>query len=120
MEYQKLDHCESCKAKNVLGMVVCSVFGATSFACCEACLAVDREPYRRMVNYISSAGRWPDDINPLYQREVRRQLKLHGVPEAVFKFEVEAAIAEELSWIELMKGQAEKLPPVPGVPEDVF
>jgi hypothetical protein len=52
-----------------------------------------------MVNYISGAGHWPEDINDIYQAEVRRQLKLHNVPEEVFKFEVERAIAEEQAFI---------------------
>ena len=99
MEHQRIDKCEVCGATDVLGVVVCSTFGAYSFACCEACLAVDKEPYRNMVNYISAAGYWPEDINPMYQREVRRQLKLHDIPEEVFKFEVERAIAEEQAFI---------------------
>ena len=103
MEHQRLDKCEACGATNVLGCVVCSAFGAYSFACCEACLEVDKEPYRNMVNYISAAGRWPEDINPMYQMEVRRQLKLHGIPEEVFKFDVARAIAEEQAFIEEMR-----------------
>ena len=35
----------------------------------------------------------------MYQREVRRQLKLHDIPEEVFKFAVERAIAEEQAFI---------------------
>ena len=99
MEHQRIDKCEVCGATDVLGVVVCSTFGAHSFACCEACLAVDKEPYRAIVNYISCAGHWPQDINPMYQREVRRQLKLHGIPEEVFKFEVDRAILEEQAFI---------------------
>ena len=103
MEHQRLERCEVCGATNVLGFVVCSAFGAHSFACCEACLEVDKEPYRNMVNYIANAGHWPEDINPMYQMEVRRQLKLHGIPEEVFKFDVDRAIAEERAFIEEMR-----------------
>ena len=99
MEHQRIERCEVCGAKEVLGTVVCSTFGAQSFACCEACLAVDKEPYRAIVDYISCAGHWPQDINSMYQREVRRQLKLHNIPEEVFKLEVERAIAEEQAFI---------------------
>lgn len=99
MEHQRLERCEVCGAKDVLGLAVCSTFGAHTFACCEACLAVDKEPYRAIINYISAAGHWPQDINPMYQREVRRQLKLHDIPEEVFKFEVERALAEEQAFI---------------------
>lgn len=95
--------CAGCK--NAEGItVVCSMFGATSFALCDKCLREGRENYRNMVNYIASAGHWPQDINPIYQEEVRRQLKLHGVPEEVFKFEVERAIAEEQALLIKMSG----------------
>ena len=99
MEHQRIERCEVCGAKDVLGIIVCSTFGAHSFACCEACLAVDKEPYRAIIDYISCAGHWPQDINSMYQREVRRQLKLHNIPEEVFKLEVERAIAEEQAFI---------------------
>ena len=99
IEMQRLERCEVCGAKDVLGLAVCSTFGAHTFACCEACFAVDKEPYRNMVNYISCAGHWPEDINSMYQREVRRQLKLHNIPEEVFKFDVERVIAEEQAFI---------------------
>lgn len=79
--------------------VVGSCFGATSFALCDNCLREGREDYRNMVNYISCAGHWPQDINAIYQAEVRRQLKLHNIPEEVFKFEVESTIAEEQAFI---------------------
>ena len=99
MELIKLEQCDACKAKNIKGFVACSAFGAQSFAYCQECLAKGREPYQVMVDYIASAGHWPEDINPIYQREVRRQLKLHDIPEEVFKFDVERAIQEELAFI---------------------
>ena len=78
---------------------VCSVFGATSYVLCDDCIRLGKENYRNMVNYIANAGHWPQDINEIYQAEVRRQLKLHDIPEEVFKFEVERAIAEEQAFI---------------------
>lgn len=99
--------CAGCKKAEGI-TVVCSMFGATSFALCDKCLKEGREDYRNMVNYISCAGHWPQDINDIYQAEVRRQLKLHNVPEEVFKFEVERAIAEEqAAMIEYYNGKVE-------------
>lgn len=99
--------CAGCKKAEGI-TVVCSMFGATSFALCDKCLREGREDYRNMVNYISCAGHWPEDINDIYQAEVRRQLKLHGVPEEVFKLEVERAIAEEQAFIsELCAGKVD-------------
>lgn len=86
--------CAGCKKAEGI-TVVCSMFGATSFALCDTCLREGREDYRNMVNYISCAGRWPDDINDIYQAEVRRQLKLHDKTEAEFAADVEEAIAFE-------------------------
>jgi hypothetical protein len=108
MEHRRLERCEVCGAKDVLGLAVCSTFGAHTFACCEACLAVDKEPYRAIVNYISAAGHWPQDINKMYQREVRRQLKLHNKTEEEFRNDVEEAIAEEqAAMIEYYRGKVE-------------
>ena len=84
-------------------LAVCGAFGAMTYSCCIKCLAADKEPYRNMVDYISAAGRWPEDINPMYQMEVRQQLKLHGIPEEVFKFDVDRAIAEEQAFIDEMR-----------------
>lgn len=80
-------------------IVCCSAFGAYSFAACSHCIEIGREPYRNIVNYIANAGHWPQDINSIYQEEVRRQLKLHDIPEEVFRFEVERAILEEQAFI---------------------
>lgn len=99
--------CAGCKEAEGI-TVVCSMFGAASFALCDKCLREGREDYRNMVNYISGAGHWPQDINDIYQAEVRRQLNLHGVPEEVFKLEVERAIAEEQAFIrELCAGKVD-------------
>lgn len=90
-----IDKCDACGAENTIGLVASSAFGATSYAYCACCLAEDKEPYRAIVNYISAAGHWPQDINKIYQREVRRQLKLHNKTEEEFRDDVECAIAEE-------------------------
>ena len=86
--------CAGCREAEGI-TVVSSMFGATSFALCDKCLKEGREDYRNMVNYISAAGHWPQDINDIYQAEVRRQLKLHGKTEEEFRDSVEYAIAEE-------------------------
>ena len=99
--------CAGCKKAEGI-TVVCSMFGATSFALCDKCLREGREDYRNMVNYISCAGHWPQDINDIYQEEVRRQLKLHGKTEEEFRNDVEEAIAEEqAAMIEYCKGKVE-------------
>jgi hypothetical protein len=86
--------CAGCREAEGI-TVVSSMFGATSFALCDKCLKEGREDYRNMVNYISAAGHWPQDINEIYQAEVRRQLKLHGKTEEEFRDTVENAIAKE-------------------------
>lgn len=99
--------CAGCKKAEGI-TVVCSMFGATSFALCDKCLQEGREDYRNMVNYISCAGHWPQDINDIYQEEVRRQLKLHNKTEEEFRNDVEEAIAEEqAAMIEYYKGKVE-------------
>lgn len=99
--------CAGCKKAEGI-TVVCSMFGATSFALCDKCLKEGREDYRNMVNYISCAGHWPQDINDIYQEEVRRQLKLHNKAEEEFRNDVEEAIAEEqAAMIEYYKGKVE-------------
>lgn len=100
--------CKGCRKAEGF-TVVGSCFGATSFALCDSCLREGREDYRNMVNYIANAGRWPDDINEAYQTEVRRQLKLHEVPEEVFKFEVDRAIAEEMALMKSLSGEKPNL-----------
>ena len=99
--------CAGCKKAEGI-TVVCSMFGATSFALCDKCLKEGREDYRNMVNYISCAGHWPQDINDIYQEEVRRQLKLHNKTEEEFRNDVEEAIAEEqAAMIEYYRGKVE-------------
>jgi hypothetical protein len=47
-----------------------------------------------MVTYIAGAGHFPKDINEVYQREVRRQLALHGISEEQFIADVEKEVDE--------------------------
>ena len=73
---------------------VCSIFGAYSFLICEDCWSAGKEPYRNIVDYISCAGQFPEDINEEYRREVRNQLKLHNKTEEEFIKDVEKAIID--------------------------
>lgn len=98
MQPWPIGKCDVCGTEGPTA-VCSSLFGATSYAYCSDCFDVSKEPYQAIVAYISSAGYWPDDINEGYQREVRRQLRLHGKPEEIFKFDVERAIAEEQAFI---------------------
>lgn len=93
IEPHKIEKCAACGAEDTKGLVVCSGFGAFSDAICLSCISEGREPYQQIVNYIADAGHWPDDINADYQKEVRRQLKLHNKTEVEFAADVEAAIA---------------------------
>ena len=99
--------CGGCK-KAEGSITVCSIFGAISYVLCEDCIRVGKENYSNMVSYISNAGHWPQDINEVYQAEVRRQLKLHNKTEEEFKSDVEFAIAEEQAdMIKLCSGKVE-------------
>lgn len=100
--------CRGCKEAEGF-TVVSSCFGAISFALCDKCLREGREDYWNMVNYIANAGRWPDDISEVYQTEVRRQLKLHEIPEEIFKFDVDRAIAEEMAFMNEICGEKPNL-----------
>ena len=99
--------CGGCK-KAEGTTTVCSIFGAISYVLCEDCLRSGKENYRNMVEYIANAGHWPQDINAIYQEEVRRQLKLHNKTEEEFRNDVEYAIAkEQAAMIEHYKGKVE-------------
>ena len=91
--------CDVCNSEAIV-TVCSSLFGATSYAYCQDCFDMSKEPYQAIVDYIASAGRWPEDINETYQREVRRQLRLHSKQEEIFKFAVDSAIAEERAFIQ--------------------
>ena len=88
--------CRGCK-KAEGTTVVCSIFGAISYVLCDECLRLGKENYRNMVDYIACAGHWPQDINEIYQAEVRRQLKLHNKTEEEFRNDIEESIAEGAS-----------------------
>ena len=85
--------CDVC-GKERETFVAASAYGPISFAYCEECLASGREPYDAIVGYIACAGHFPEDINEMYQEDVRRQLKFHGVSEEQFIKDVEDCIRE--------------------------
>lgn len=83
--------CDACGKENET-FVAASKYGPISFAYCKTCLLNRREPYYAIVDYIACAGHFPDDINEIYQEDVRRQLKLHGVSEEQFIKDVDKSI----------------------------
>ena len=83
--------CDVCGKEGEV-FVASSAYGAISFAYCDDCLRNGREPYWAIVLYIACAGRFPDDISEEYQKDVRRQLELHGVSEEQFIQDVEKEI----------------------------
>ena len=82
-EYSNPGTCAVC-GKDTEVVVCASVFGATSYAYCEHCLSNYLEPYHAMVNYISCAGLFPDDINEQYQALCRHILNGLGISEEKF------------------------------------
>jgi hypothetical protein len=90
--------CDSCGCSVRDIDVVASAFGPITIGVCNDCLTTCKEPYNLMVNYISCAGRFPDDISDVYKREVRRQLKLHNKSEGEFIADVDKAIKEEMEF----------------------
>ena len=82
--------CSVC-GKNADVVVCASAFGATCYAYCEHCLSNYLEPYNAMVDYISCAGLFPDDINEQYQNLCRHILKELGVSEEKFIEDVKKA-----------------------------
>ena len=85
--------CDVCGKEGEV-FVASSVYGPISFAYCEECLISGREPYDTMVAYIACARHFPEDINVMYQEDVRKQLKLHGVSEEQFIKDVDDCIKE--------------------------
>ena len=92
IDLHDIKKCEACGAKNVKGLVACSLFGAYTGSWCEECLREGRDSYTQMLNYIADAGRWPEDINETFQVEVRRQLKLHNKTEEEFKQDIDKLV----------------------------
>lgn len=86
--------CDVCGKETEDVAVCCSSFGPFSIAVCKECLAQGKECYSDMVTYIAGAGHFPKDINEVYQKEVRRQLALHGISEEQFIADVEKEIDE--------------------------
>jgi hypothetical protein len=86
--------CDVCGKENTEIYVCASTMGAVSFGYCSDCLSKGLEPYDAMVAYIACAGRFPDDINEMYQRQVRRILKWLKISEEKFIEDVNKAITE--------------------------
>lgn len=86
--------CDVCGKETEDVVVYCSAFGPFSIAVCKDCLAQCKDRYGDMVSYIACAGHFPSDINEAYQKEVRRQLTLHGISEERFIADVEKEIDE--------------------------
>lgn len=77
-------------------VVVCSSScGPISLAYCRSCLESKLEPYGIMLSYIAGVGHWPDDVNPVHQELVRRNLAFHGKTEEEFAADVERTIKAE-------------------------
>ena len=74
--------------------VASSAYGAISYAFCDQCLQKGVEPYRGVVAYIACAGRFPDDINSTYQKDIRRMLPLWGKTEEEFIQDVNKEMKE--------------------------
>lgn len=100
MDKQQIDEmtkitCDICGKKVDEVFTVASMFGGFSVGCCPDCLASCKERYGDIVSYIACAGRFPEDINEVYQKEVRRQLILHGISEEQFIADVDKDIRME-------------------------
>ena len=89
-EYSHPGTCSVC-GKSTDVVVCASAFGATTYAYCEECLSNDLEPYSAMVDYISCAGLFPDDINEQYQNLCRHILNCLGISEEKFIEDVKRA-----------------------------
>lgn len=75
--------------------VACGAYGAMSIAYCNNCLLNGLEPYGVVVDYISCAGHFPEDIREEYVRDVRRMLPLWGKTEEEFIRDVDNAIERD-------------------------
>ena len=86
--------CDVCGKETEDVVVCCSSFGPFSIAVCKECLELGKERYSDMVSSIACAGHFPKDINEVYQKEVRRQLTLHGISEEQFIADVNKTIED--------------------------
>lgn len=99
--------CDIC-GKEADVAVCCSVFGAFSYAHCEDCLKNGLEPYEVMVNYIANAGRFPDDINEVYQKICRDILRKLDISEEQFVADVNKAIDDEYEYFMRLRGKKDE------------
>ena len=94
--FENMSHpgvCAVCgKKTNVI--VAASAFGGTSYAYCKECFGNYLEPYHAMVDYISCAGYFPDDINETYQAICRENLKGLGISEEKFIEDVRKTVED--------------------------
>lgn len=88
--------CAACGKEVENTTTVCSAFGAFSFGVCDECLIECREPYGMMLCEIAWTveGEFPKGINEIYQKEVLRQLKLHGKTVEQFNEDIKETHAE--------------------------
>lgn len=97
MNFKAIAHsgkCDVCGKKTDVA-VLSSSYGPICYAYCEDCLTKRLEPYSAMVAYISCAGEFPNDINPIYVKDVRRILKEMNISEDKFIDDVKKLISEE-------------------------
>lgn len=85
-----MKRCDVCGA-NTETFVCCSACGGMSFAYCEECLKAGAEPWGVLIDYISIAGHYPEDINEDFREIVRNTCKRCGKTESEF-----AKLANEL------------------------
>lgn len=98
IDHAFVNTCEVC-GKTTLCVSVCGAYGPVSYSICQDCLVKGKEPYNLMVDYISLAGRYPQDINEIYREAVKEQLILHEKTEEEFSRDVDAAIKEMDLWM---------------------
>ena len=92
--------CDVC-GKQTDVIVCCSAFGAISYAYCEHCFNNRLEPYYAMVDYISCAGLFPEDINEEYQALCRHIIKELGISEEKFIADVDAARSDYMDFCDM-------------------
>jgi hypothetical protein len=80
LENPKNWFCAACGKEVEKITTVCSSFGGYSFGLCDKCVTEMREPYNLMVADIAmvTVGDFPNGVNEVFQKEVMRQLELHG------------------------------------------
>lgn len=81
----------SCCGKEKEVFVACSMLGAISFAYCADCLNAGVEPYDALVDYISFAGAYPEDIQPDWLDFIKLNLEFYNKTEEQFKKDLRKA-----------------------------